>query len=61
MNRILLGCLLAFATSVFAVEPEDPGYDAWGGWLGVTTTASGRFRAEQVDGAYHVRHIEKAP
>jgi agarase len=52
MKRLLVACLLAFAAGAFAVEPEDPGYDAWGGWLGITTAATGRFRVEQINGVW---------
>jgi hypothetical protein len=31
---------------------SDPGFDAWGGWRGVATTASGRFRVARVDGVW---------
>src|SRR4051812_18839581 len=30
----------------------DVEYDTWGGWTGVTTTATGRFRVEQRDGVW---------
>ncbi|MEO8605356.1 MAG: hypothetical protein ABI629_22495 [bacterium] len=35
-----------------AAATPDPGYDAWGGWRGVSSTASGRFRTEQIDGVW---------
>jgi agarase len=56
--RALLPALLFVAglvhlvASVVRAAPPDPGYDAWGGWLGVTTTATGRFRVERLDGVW---------
>lgn len=47
---ITLLCALVVAPAS-AAEP-DPGYDAWRGWLGVASTATGRFRVEQVDGVW---------
>jgi len=46
-------CALAFglATAV-AATPPDPGLDAWGGWRGLTTAATGRFRTERIDGVW---------
>lgn len=45
-----LACMLA--SSTFAGSLPDPGYDAYGGWRGLTTTATGRFRTERIDGAW---------
>jgi agarase len=38
--------------AVAAAAVPDPGFDAWGGWRGVATTATGRFRVERVDGVW---------
>ena len=53
MRRLLLLVTIAVAVggSARADEP-DPGFDAWGGWRGVTTTATGRFRVERMDGVW---------
>jgi hypothetical protein len=51
MVRTLLLALTLVASTAFAAPP-DPGYDSWGGWLGVTTTATGRFRTERIDGVW---------
>jgi hypothetical protein len=51
MRRAFL-VLLVLAASAGAVSPPDPGYDAWGGWQGVTTTATGRFRVERLNGVW---------
>jgi agarase len=48
---VLIICVLVTA-AVAAPPPPDPGYDAWGGWQGRTTTASGRFRTERIDGVW---------
>jgi agarase len=47
----LLVCVLV-ASALAAPPPPDPGYDAWGGWQGRTTTATGRFRTERIDGVW---------
>ncbi|HEV7731874.1 MAG TPA: hypothetical protein VGR62_06915 [Candidatus Binatia bacterium] len=45
--------VLRLAAPAGAVPPPvDPGYDAWGGWRGITTTATGRFRTERIDGVW---------
>ena len=49
LRRVLLVVLL-LATAAHAAP--DPGYDSWGGWNGVTTTATGRFRTERIDGVW---------
>jgi agarase len=52
MVRALLA-LAALVTAIAAAAPEpDPGYDAWGGWRGIVTTATGRFRTERIDGVW---------
>ena len=53
MRRLLLLVTIALAVggSARADEP-DPGFDAWGGWRGITTTATGRFRIERIDGVW---------
>lgn len=48
----LLAALLLASPSVAAPPPVDPGYDAYGGWRGLTTTATGRFRTERIDGVW---------
>jgi agarase len=50
LPRLALVALLC-ATAAGAAPP-DPGYDSWGGWRGVTTTATGRFRTERIDGVW---------
>ena len=50
MLRRLLLALLLFPTTAYAAP--DPGYDSWGGWMGVTTAATGRFRTERIDGVW---------
>ena len=51
MARSLALAILLFAATAGAAAP-DPGYDAWGGWRGITTTATGRFRTAQIDGVW---------
>lgn len=43
---------LCLAATVHAAVVPDPGYDAWGGWRGVSATATGRFRTERIDGVW---------
>jgi agarase len=46
---------LVVLTTVPALAPSAaaaPGVDAFGGWTGVATTATGRFRTEQIDGVW---------
>lgn len=50
VSRLLLAALV-FASSAYAAAP-DPGYDSWGGWQGISTTATGRFRTERIDGVW---------
>lgn len=50
LGRLLL-TLTLLATAAQAADP-DPGYDAWGGWRGVATTATGRFRTERIAGVW---------
>lgn len=50
MFRTLLAALLLLGSA--RADVPDPGHDAWGGWLGITTTATGRFRVERVDGVW---------
>lgn len=45
---LVLGLL---APAAHAAAP-DPGYDAWGGWRGVSAAATGRFRTERIDGVW---------
>ena len=47
---VLVGAL-AIARAPAAPSP-DPGYDSWGGWRGITTAATGRFRAERHNGVW---------
>lgn len=49
MVRSLVLISLLFATAVGAA---DPGYDSWGGWRGITTASTGRFRTERIDGVW---------
>ena len=49
--RSLLGALLALAITAGRAAAE-PAWDAFGGWTGVSTTATGRFRTEQIDGVW---------
>jgi len=51
MGRALALALVLFASVAGAAAP-DPGYDAWGGWRGISTAANGRFRTEQIDGVW---------
>ncbi|MBX3023974.1 hypothetical protein KF840_03595 [bacterium] len=51
MLRTVLFALAVAATTAHAAAP-DPGYDAWGGWQGITTAATGRFRTERIDGVW---------
>jgi hypothetical protein len=52
----LLLCALAVAGSLLAgpgaARAAAPGFDDFGGWLGVQTTATGRFRTAQIDGVW---------
>lgn len=53
-HRALSG-LLAWLVLALAVPPDangEPGFDPFGGWLGISTTATGRFRTEQIDGVW---------
>ena len=50
MVRTLLVALTLVASTAYAAP--DPGYDSWGGWLGVNATATGRFRTERIDGVW---------
>lgn len=50
--RLVALVVLLAASALAAPPPPDPGYDAWGGWRGVTSTASGRFRTERIDGVW---------
>ena len=50
MARWFLAVFLVLAASAAAAVQPDPGYDAWGGWRGVSTAPTGRFRVEQIDG-----------
>lgn len=47
---VLTLLVLAVATPSAALAQAD--FDAFGGWTGVQTTATGRFRAEQIDGVW---------
>lgn len=52
MSRLLLLVLaLAAALPARAATPA-PGLDPWGGWRGVATAATGRFRVEHIDGVW---------
>ena len=50
VTRLLLALTL-LASTARAATP-DPGYDAWGGWRGITSAATGRFRTERIDGVW---------
>jgi agarase len=50
--RTILCALALGVASLVAAAPPDPGVDAWGGWRGVTTAATGRFRVERIDGVW---------
>jgi hypothetical protein len=49
LARVLLALSLAFAVRP---APAQPTTDAWGGWTGISTTATGRFRTELIDGTW---------
>lgn len=53
MRPVLARALLALCIAV-AVRPAlaQPTTDAWGGWTGISTTATGRFRTAQIDGTW---------
>ena len=50
--RIVVLALALVTSAIAAPPPVDPGYDAWGGWRGIATTATGRFRTERIDGVW---------
>ena len=58
VRRLRICCIVtALAVSlgiarVQGAESVDPGYDTWGGWRGVTMTATGRFRVERQNGVW---------
>jgi hypothetical protein len=52
MGSLIRTLLALTLTGVAAAASPDPGLDAWGGWRGVATTASGRFRVAQLDGVW---------
>lgn len=47
----VLPLVLGLAASAAGATP-DPGLDAWGGWRGITTVATGRFRVERIAGVW---------
>ena len=52
LRRLLVPMLVLLAAVVPRDVAAQPGFDAFGGWLGVSTTATGRFRTEQIDGVW---------
>ena len=48
--RVSTFVLLLAATALTAAP--DPGFDPWGGWRGITTAATGRFRVERLEGVW---------
>lgn len=53
----LLAALVLVAGALVAsrdARAAAPGFDDFGGWLGVQTTATGRFRTEQIDGVWWI-------
>ena len=50
LRALLLAALATVAPS--AAGAAAPGFDDFGGWRGVQTTATGRFRTEQIDGVW---------
>lgn len=50
LRALLVAALVTIAPSV--AQAAAPGFDDFGGWLGVQTTATGRFRTEQIDGVW---------
>jgi agarase len=48
---LALALALVLAGPAAAAVP-DPGFDAWGGWRGVTAPATGRFRVDRVAGVW---------
>lgn len=53
-RRVVLASLALLALASLSVRHADaqPAFDAFGGWTGVQTTATGRFRTEQIDGVW---------
>jgi hypothetical protein len=49
LRALLLARAFPLAT---AAGVADPGFDIWGGWRGIMTSASGRFRIERLDGVW---------
>lgn len=52
LRLFLLLLLVGFGATAPARSADDPGYDTWGGWRGIETTATGRFRVERIDGVW---------
>ena len=50
LRALPIALLVAIVPTV--VRAAAPGFDDFGGWLGVQTTATGRFRTEQIDGVW---------
>lgn len=45
--------IVSSVVTTWAAPPApDPGFDAWGGWRGVSGTATGRFRTERQNGVW---------
>lgn len=50
LRALLIVVVVAMAPT--GARAAAPGFDDFGGWLGVQTTATGRFRTEQIDGVW---------
>src|SRR5512139_2077377 len=46
---LLVACLAAIGAKTQAM---DPGFDQYGGWRGITSSATGRFRTERISGVW---------
>jgi len=44
--------VVATGLAVGAATPPDPGFDRYGGWRGISSSASGRFRVERISGVW---------
>jgi agarase len=52
MIRWFVCTALLLAAAAGAGAAVDPGYDSWGGWRGISATATGRFRTQRIDGVW---------